>query len=313
MKKAIVFLRSFGDFTIAISVLRDSTSHANHAFYASRHLEPLYNDLKAALPDIELNIQFIDFGIRKKIFGYFTNKHSFELHSFRELMKLKKWLRGEGFKGLGVERFRGLGMNGEGLGVEGFKGLGSSGIQLFFEQRRKQWMIAPFMCKTFPYIHKKSRNIYDSYLAHFGVAPQMLAFQQSSTAFHKILVLPESRKKSKSFQPTFIHALASNLIKQGLDVTTAFFKNIQTVPEGKVATHDSFSNLISLIQAADLVITADSLPAHLSQLLHRPHFVCYEGKPNTEWLTPYARQTKAFGVLGDVACVNDFIHPVAKT
>ena len=104
MKKAIVFLRSFGDFTIAISVLRDSRSHANHAFYASRHLEPLYNDLKAALPDIELNIQFIDFGIRKKIFGYFTNKHSIELHSFRELMKLKKWLREEGLK---VEGFRG--------------------------------------------------------------------------------------------------------------------------------------------------------------------------------------------------------------
>ena len=283
MKKAIVFLRSFGDFTIAISVLRKSTTLQDHAFYASRHLEPLYNDLKAALPDIELNIQFIDFGIRKKIFGYFTNKHSIELHSFRELMKLKKWLSG---------------MKDE---------------ELYFEQRRKQWMIAPFMCKTFPYIHKKSRNIYDSYLAHFGVAPQMLAFQESPTAIHKILVLPESRKKSKSFQPSFIHELASSLTKQGFDVTTAFFKNIQTVPEGKVATHDSFADLISLIQAADLVITADSLPAHLSQLLHRPHFVCYEGKPNTEWLTPYARQTKAFGVLGDVACVNDFIHPVAKT
>lgn len=295
MKKAIVFLRSFGDFTIAISVLRDSSSHANHAFYASRHLEPLYNDLKASLTDIDLNIQFIDFGIKKKIFGYFTNKHSFELHSFRELMKLKKWLKDEGLK------------------VEGFRGLEGGRTQLFFEQRRKLWMIAPFIGSSFPYIHKKSRNIYDSYLTHFGVAPQMLAFQQSSTAFHTILVLPESRKKSKSFQPIFIHALASSLIKQGFHVTTAFFKNIQTVPEGKVAAHDSFSDLISLIQSADLVITADSLPAHLSQLLHRPHFVCYEGKPNTEWLTPYARQTKAFGVLGDVACVNDFIHPVAKT
>ena len=310
MKKAIVFLRSFGDFTIAISVLRNSRFYADHVFYASVHLEPLYNDLKAALPDIELNIQFIDFGIRKKIFGYFTNKHSIELHSFRELMKLKKWLREEGLK---VEGFRGLGMKGEGLGVEGFKGLGSSGIQLFFEQRRKQWMIAPFLGSTYPYVHQKSRNIYDSYFAHFGVAQEMLDFQVTPTAIHKILVLPESRKKSKSFQPSFIHELASSLTKQGFDVTTAFFKNIQTVPEGKVATHDSFADLISLIQAADLVITADSLPAHLSQLLHRPHFVCYEGAPNPEWMTPYSRETKAFGVMGDVAHVIDFIHPVAKT
>ena len=103
MKKAIVFLRSFGDFTIAISVLRKSSSHADYVFYASVHLEPLYKDLKASLSDLDLNIQFIDFGIKKKIFGYFTNKHSIELHSFRELMKLRRWV-----KGLGVEGFRGL-------------------------------------------------------------------------------------------------------------------------------------------------------------------------------------------------------------
>jgi ADP-heptose:LPS heptosyltransferase len=102
-------------------------------------------------------------------------------------------------------------------------------------------------------------------------------------------------------------------MKQGFEVTTAFFKNIQTVPVGKVATHDSFTDLIRLIQAADLVITADSLPAHLSQLLHRPHFVCYEGMPNPEWLTPYAIKTKAFGVLGDVARILEFIQPIAKT
>ena len=283
MKKAIVFLRSFGDFTIAISVLRKSSSHSDYVFYASVHLEPLYKDLKAALPDIALNIQFIDFGIRKKIFGYFTNKHSVELHSFRELMKLKKWLSG---------------MKDE---------------ELFFEQRRKQWMIAPFFGSIYPFVHKKTRNIYDSYLAHFGVTPEMLVFQESPTAIHTILVLPESRKKSKSFQPTFIHELASCLTKKGFDVTTAFFKNIQAVPVGKVATHDSFTDLIRLIQAADLVITADSLPAHLSQLLHRPHFVCYDGQPNPELMTPYARQMMAFGVLGDVARVNDFINPVAIT
>jgi ADP-heptose:LPS heptosyltransferase len=284
MKKAIVFLRSFGDFTIAISVLRKSASLQDHVFYASVHLEPLYKDLKAALPDIQLNIQFIDFGIRKKIFGYFTNKHSVELHSFMELMKLKKWLSG---------------MKDE---------------ELFFEQRRKQWVIAPFLGRTYPYIHQKSKNIYDSYLAHFGVAPESLAFSTPHTnAIHKILVLPESRKKSKSFQPIFIHELASSLTKQGFDVTTAFFKKIQPVPVGKLSTHDSFADLIGLIQSADLVITADSLPAHLSQLLHREHFVFYEGKPNPEWMTPYARERKAFGVVGDVAHVIDFIDPVANT
>lgn len=284
MKKAIVFLRSFGDFTIAISVLRNSGSHHDHVFYASVHLEPLYNDLKASLSDFELNIQFIDFGIRKKIFGFFTNKHSIELHSLRELMKLRRWVRGMG------------------------------STELIFEQRRKQWMIAPFLGRTYPYIHRKSKNIYDSFLEHFGVASDLLTFQAPPHhTIHKILVLPESRKKSKSFHPSFIHSLASSLMEKGFDVTTAFFKNIPTVPVGKLSTHDSFADLISLIKEADLVITADSLPAHLSQLLNRPHFVCYETKPNPEWTTPYSRQTMSYGVLGDVAHVIDFLQPVPKT
>jgi len=283
MKKAIVFLRSFGDFTIAISVLRKSKSLQDHVFYASVHLEPLYNDLRASLSDIEMNIQFIDFGIRKKIFGYFTNKYTIELHSFTELMKLRKWLRG------------------------------IKDEELYFEQRRKQWMIAPFLGGTYPYIHEKSRNIYDSYLTHVGVAPEMLSFQAPpKNEIHNILLLPESRKKSKSFQPSFIHELASSLMKRGFDVTTAFFKNIPIVPVGKVRTHDSFSDLISLVQAADLVLTADSLPAHLSQLLNRAHFVCYDGRPNPEWMTPFIKQEMAFGVLGDVAGIIDFIQPMAR-
>ena len=53
MKKALVFLRSFGDFTIAISVLRKSSILEGYDFYASKHLEPLYIDLKNSFPDID--------------------------------------------------------------------------------------------------------------------------------------------------------------------------------------------------------------------------------------------------------------------
>jgi ADP-heptose:LPS heptosyltransferase len=198
-------------------------------------------------------------------------------------MKLRKWLRGK------------------------------KDEELFFEQLRKQWMIGPFLGRTYPYIHRKNRNIYDSYLNHFGVAPELLVFQTPPTTdIHKILVLPESRKKSKSFQPAFIHQLASSLTEHGFDVTTAFYKTIPFVPEGKVTSHDAFADLIGLIQAADLVITADSLPAHLSQLLHRPHFICYDGKPNPEWVTPYARNKRAIGLMGDAAHVIHFINPAAK-
>ena len=291
MSKALVFLRSFGDFTIAISVLRKSSILEGYVFYASKHLEPLYIDLKNSLPDIDLNIHFIDLEIKKKVFGFFTNKHSIELHSFRELMNLRRWVRDEG------------------LGVEEFRGLEGGRTQLFFEQRRKQWMIAPYMGKTFPYIHKKSRNIYQSYFQHFGVEQSLLSIHNPARSeLKKILVLPESRKPSKSFKPLFIHQLTKSLLGQGFEVTTAFFKKLPFQTEGKVAVHVAFADLIHLINESDLVVTADSLPAHLAQLLGKPHFVYYEAKPNQEWTTPFCNLNKAFGEMGDLSSLQTYLN-----
>jgi hypothetical protein len=279
MSKALVFLRSFGDFTIAISVLRKSSILEGYVFYASKHLEPLYIDLKNSLPDIDLNIHFIDLEIKKKVFGFFTNKHSIELHSFRELMNLRRWERG------------------------------MSNGDVYFEQRRKQWMIAPYMGKTFPYIHKKSRNIYQSYFQHFGVEQGLLSIHNPARSeLKKILVLPESRKPSKSFKPLFIHQLTKSLLGHGFEVTTGFFKKLTFQTEGKVAVHVAFADLIHLIKEADLVVTADSLPAHLAQLLGKPHFVYYEAKPNQEWTTPFCNLNKAFGEMGDLSSLQTYLN-----
>lgn len=286
MMKALVFLRSFGDFTIAISVLRKSSLLDGYVFYASKHLEPLYLDLKESLPDLDLNIHFIDLEIRKKVFGFFTNKHSIEVHSFRELKNLRRWVRGM--------------LN---------SGLGKKGMELLLEQRRKQWFIAPYMGKTFPYIHKKSRNIYQSYFQHFGVEPGLLSIQHPAPSeLKKILVLPESRKPSKSFKPLFIHQLTKSLLGKGFEVTTGFFKKLPFQTEGKVAVHVAFADLIHLIKAADLVVTADSLPAHLAQLLGKPHFVYYSTQPDQEWTTPFCNLNKAYGVMGDLSSLQTYIN-----
>lgn len=264
-----------------------------YVFYASKHLEPLYLDLKKSLPDIDLKIHFIDLGIKKKIFGFFTNKHSFELNSFRELKNLKQW----------VMRVRD-----EGLKVEGFSGLSIKGTAFLFEQRRKQWFIAPYLGETFPYIHKKSRNIYQSYFQHFGVEPGLLSIPNPvPSGLKKILVLPESRKSSKSFKPLFIHQLTKSLLGQGFEVTTGFFKQLPFQTEGKAAVHVEFTDLIHLIKEADLVVTADSLPAHLAQLLGKPHFVYYEGQPDEEWTTPFSNLSTAYGVMGDFSSLLTYI------
>lgn len=293
MRIALIFLRSFGDFTIAIAVLRKSSMLDRYIFYASKHLEPLYVSLKKTMPDIDLNIFFFDIGIKKKVFGFFTNKHSFELHAFKELVNLKRWLRG---------------MRDNDFGFEGSCSSEMGAMEFFFEQRRKQWFIAPFLGETFPYIHKKTRNIYQSYFQHFDVEPGLLLIQRPTPSkLKKILVLPESRKLSKSFKPLFVNELTKVLLNNGLDVATGFFKNVPFQTEGKIVIHEAFSDLICLIKEADFVVTADSLPAHLAQLFGKPHFVYFEGKPDQEWVTPFCDHNKTYGMLGDLNPLQTFL------
>jgi ADP-heptose:LPS heptosyltransferase len=68
----------------------------------------------------------------------------------------------------------------------------------------------------------------------------------------------------------------------------------------KVHLHDSFDDLLALIDQADEIITADSLPAHLAQLFAKPHVIYYAKDVDYEWVTPYARHAKAYGVQHEI-------------
>lgn len=260
MQKSLIFLRSFGDFAMAISVLRQSRITDEWTFYASAHLEPLYKELIPFLPNVNINIHFVDIGIRKNVFGYFTNRHSIEFYSMVELLNLKKVLRE---------------LNGE----------------IHFEQRKKQWFIAPVLGRTYPFIHDHTCNVYESFCRKFNVPIEHLHYATASTYKH-ILILPESRKPSKALPPSFIEKIKMVAQEKGKEVQTAYFK------KQNATSYHSFTELIEMIMAADLIITADSLPAHLAQLLQKPHFIYYPDKMNEEWITPFAKTNHMFGKIG---------------
>lgn len=262
MQKSLIFLRSYGDFAMALSVLRHSTAAKNWIFYASIHLEPLYKDLANEFPELELNLQFIDLSIKKNVLGYFTNRHSIEWYSMIELLNLKRVLK----------QLRG---------------------EIHFEQLRKQWFIAPILGKTYPYIHDNTINIYESFCRKFDVPYASLLFDKPAS-IKKVLILPESRKPSKALPFSFVEELTQHFEQKGIKVTTAFFK------KPNVASYYSFKELIQFIGAADYIITADSLPAHLAQLQSKPHFIYYENKMNGEWITPFSKANQTFGTIGSL-------------
>jgi ADP-heptose:LPS heptosyltransferase len=59
--------------------------------------------------------------------------------------------------------------------------------------------------------------------------------------------------------------------------------------------YNNFKELIQLIQEADFIIGADSLPIHLSQLLNKKHFILYPDEGSKAFFTPYALDNNSFG------------------
>lgn len=278
---AIIFLRSYGDFTIAISVLR---SGAPWKFYASDHLKPLYEDLQKNDPSLNLPIEFVSLGIRHKILAWFTNKHLFAKGACKEVLTLKAWIKSL-----------------------------PSGTELYLEQRKRAWLLSFFISGLNYFVHERD-NVYDSYAQKFSVSTNDLLFEPKGPC-KKILILPESRKPSKAFSVSFINKIVSVLTANNHSgsnhaISVGYFKSIPSnVPTGaSLITHTAFSDLISIINDADLVITADSLPAHLSQLLNKPHFIFYAGEPNKEWLTPFANKYNSFATIGDTSKLLNYIN-----
>ena len=293
---AIIFLRSYGDFTIAISVLKRAGSFEQNSsvqnagqrgswkFYASDHLKPLYEDLQKNDPSLNLPIEFVSLGIRHKILAWFTNKHLFSKGACKEVMSLKKWKQS--------------------LGHE---------AELYLEQRKRAWLLSFFISGLKYFVHDRG-NVYDSYAQKFSVLPANLSFEAQGP-YNKILILPESRKPSKAFSVSFINKLVSALsanIHSGSNhaISVGYFKNIPAAAptSATLLTHTAFKDLIALINDADLVVTADSLPAHLSQLLNKPHFIFYVGKPNREWLTPFASKYNSFASIDNTAKLLNYIN-----
>ena len=297
--RAIIFLRSYGDFTIAISVfkrarLQGSLPQSNAVqnagqgapwkFYASTHLQPLYEDLQKNDSSLNLPIEFVSLGIRHKILAWFTNKHLFSKGACKEVMLLKEWKQS--------------------LGAE---------ADLYLEQRKRAWLLSFFIGGLKYFVHERG-NVYESYAQNFSVSTNDLLFE-SKGSYKKILILPESRKPSKSLSVSFINKIVSALSANNHSgsnhaISIGYFKNIPAIaPKGaSLVTHTAFSDLIYLINDSDLIITADSLPAHLSQLLSKPHFIFYAGKPNTEWLTPFASKYNSFASIGDTSKLLNYIN-----
>jgi hypothetical protein len=157
------------------------------------------------------------------------------------------------------------------------KGLGD----IILEQQRKAWLIK-MVCKgNFSTVHQHG-NIYNSWAVYYGCS-NVIAKQKVSPK--KVLIFPDSRLQRKEIPEKVIVHLEERLNISGIATNRAYFNK---APTG--ISYQNFTELVYLIAESEYIITSDSLPAHIAQLLQKPHAILYANKINHEWVTPYVRE-----------------------
>lgn len=260
----LLALRSFGDFVVLMHAIKQSRSNQKINIIASDHLKPLWEALNVsnAKPNLNIQIEFIDFGVKKGLFSFFTNKFFFSKNNIAELLALRRFIKAKNF---------------------------SSNDGLYLERKNRKYLLQLILGKKLFSVHHKG-NVYESALGFFQSEGSI---NTDYFKIDKIVVFPDSRKKEKIIPKNVLVQLASSCMHHEIEFTTAFFGS--TTPNDKyIFFYNDFFTLIKLIQEAQFIISSDSVTAHLAQYFNKPHFIFYPNKVNFEWLTPWALNNEMY-------------------
>ena len=256
----LFLLRAYGDFVILLQALMQSPQKNKYTIIASKHLQPLYNELALVIDLTSIQIQFINFDITNTQLSLFTNKHILSLNTVKELKQIKNFVKQN--------------PNNEGQDyveqttrIKAFNFL--TGIEF-------KAMIEP-------------DSIYSNYNNYFKNTTKKNYLDKE---VNNILILPDARLKKRILKMELIETIKNYYKTKGKKINTARFKN-------KILEDDfvykNFKDLIKYIQEADFIIAADSLPIHLSELFNKPHFMLFPNGHPRNFITPYALNNNSFG------------------
>jgi hypothetical protein len=240
---------------------------------ASNHLYPLFEAISSVIDTSQLDISFEDFGIHLGQLNLFTNRHLLEKSSLEQAKKIKKYLNENPSLNTGEE---------------------------ILEQRRKKGLLKLVTGKKFESIVNKDL-VYQEYANYFGHEANSKFINDNIEKKH-FLLLPDARISKRNIPQEIVQSIIKEVNQRGANIQVAYFKRVSQVNKTgrpiKVqmqtdlifnqTVYNNFKELIQLIQEADFIIGADSLPIHLSQLLNKKHFILYPGGGSKAFFTPYA-------------------------
>ena len=290
----LFLLRAYGDFVILLQALLESPQKNKYTIIASKHLQPLYEELTLVIDFTSIQIQFIDFGIANTQLSLFTNKHLLSLNTIKELKQIKKFVKQNPNKdGTDyIEQDKRIGL------FNAITGLSFNSI-----------ISTDFVYSTYAKffdiqnINKKVDNKEgkESNEAEFKEAVE---FDNNKLNSKKVLLFPDTRQAKKNIPSNLISNLENELAAKGYALEIAYFKEAptntnanNTATKTKQVVYSNFKTLIQLIRDAELILGADSLPIHLAYLLKKPHYILYPNGYPQLFMTPYAQINNRFGTF----------------
>jgi len=279
----LFLLRAYGDFVILLQALLESPQKNKYSLIASKHLQPLYQELALVINLSSIQIQFIDFGITNTQLSLFTNKHILSLNTLNELKQIKNFVK----------------QNPNTDGTD------------YIEQDKR---IDLFNAITGFYFNSiiSTEPVYITYAKFFDIQDisKELQKEEGQVAENnklnskKVLLFPDTRQAKKNIPSLLINKLENEIASKGYTLEIAYFKQVPDITtndknasNSNKVVYANFKTLIQLIKDAELILGADSLPIHLAYLLKKPHYILYPNGYPQLFMTPYAQINNRFGTF----------------
>jgi hypothetical protein len=276
----IVSLKAFGDFLIAYSALLRASA-ANPAsdirLLAGEHVRPL----GLALEVPEAKVQYIGGSLLKDVPEAFDFRRRGLWKSCLSLAKLRRDL----------------------LAAQ----LGDR--QILFDRigLRERFISSGRLRIALP---AEAQNIYLAYEAHFLVDTAPTALFGLAREIKHALIVPASRVPNKVIPREVIQQVCQQLAAKGIVAHVLLLEGEKVeVPQSValIRLPRQFSALMASLRETDMVVSADSLPAHIGEHLGKPTFVI-SPVPNPYWLPRMAFLKGGHGVFGNLGNLSTWLE-----
>lgn len=150
---------------------------------------------------------------------------------------------------------------------------------------------------------------YTQLLASMGYAVSYACTAAQTHVQYKAVIVPGSRIARKAVPVQVLARIHSKLKERGIDSTVVRLEGEAVdIPSGMpaITLPRSFDALVGSLKSADLVISADSLSAHLGEYHGRPTFVVTP-VGNRYWLPPTAFASGAWALFDNLRSLTPWL------